>query len=408
MLPFTLLLCLLPSIVLAYRHNEPQLPLQLDEHVNRFNKSYFDESIVSFMKAREIPGLSVALTYDDRLIYASAFGYADQENDLLVTTADRFRLASVSKSITAIAIMHLAELGALNLTSRVFGKGNVLGSSYSGKTYNEWEKQITIQHLLEHTSGFVNDDICGKGCDPTYLPETMGLDQWELVRTILDKNTPSHAPGTFASYSNFAYFILGRVVEAVASTRDYSTYVLDEILKPLNISSIQIASDNKAEDDITYYDFEDANAPYSFHVSRRDSVGAWTASPVDLVKILTSIDGLSGRQDILTPRSTKAMFSKSTVTNSSFAKGWTVKFDSSSTSSSDLGLIEASKDGGYPGTNAFWNINFLNKTSYAIVINREIERAPEKGFNGGFDMKILMDNLTFPILEWPGWDLFDS
>lgn len=376
------------------------MPLQLDEQAESFNKSLFDETIVSFMKAREIPGLSVALTYDDRLIYASAFGYANREEDLLVTTSDRFRLASVSKSITAIAIMRLAELGALSLTSRVFGKGSILGSSYSSKSYNDWERQITVQHLLEHSSGFVDEDMCGEGCDPTYLPETMVLNQWDLVRTLLDKHTPSHVPGTFASYSNFAYFVLGRVVEAT-STTNYSSYVHDEILNPLNVTCIQIASDNKTDDDVSYYDFEDAEAPYSFHVSRRDSVGAWTASPVDLVKILTSIDGLPGRTDILAPESTKAMFSKGSVTNSSYAKGWTVKLGS------DVELIEASKDGGYPGTNAYWNINFLNKTSYAIVINREIEKSTKKGFNGGFDLKTLMDNLTYSITEWPVWDLFD-
>ncbi|RDI79784.1 hypothetical protein Vi05172_g10113 [Venturia inaequalis] len=401
MLPFALLLCLVPIVTPAYHHGKIQAPLQLDEHPESFNKSLFDETIVSFMQAREIPGLSVALTYNDRLIYASAFGYADREEDLLVTTSDRFRLASVSKSITAIAIMRLAELGALNITSRVFGRSSILGSSYSGKTYSEWEKRITIQHLLEHSSGFVDEDMCGEGCDPTYLPETMHLNQWDLVASLLDKYTPSHAPGIFASYSNFAYFILGRVVEATAST-NYSSYVRDEILKPLNVTSIQIASDNKTDDDVSYYDFGDANAPYAFHVSRRDSVGAWTASPVHLVKILTSIDGLSGRSDILASESTKAMFSKSSVTGSSYAKGWTVKLGS------DLELIEAAKDGGYPGTNAYWNINFLNKTSYAIVVNREIEKSTKKGFNGGFDLKNLMDNLTFPITEWPGWDLFDD
>ncbi|QDS70369.1 hypothetical protein FKW77_009086 [Venturia effusa] len=398
MLPFSLLLYLASIVTAALRQPEVQVPLRLSEHVTPFNKSLFDETIQSFMEARNIPGLSVALTYDDRLIYTSAFGYADQEDDLLVTMSDRFRLASVSKSITAIAIMRLAELGALNLTSRVFGKASILGSSFSSKTYNDWELGITVQDLLEHSSGFVDEDMCGKGCDPTYLPETMGLNQWDLVRTILDKYTPSHAPGTFASYSNFAYFVLGRVVEATSLT-NYSSYVSGEILKPLNITSMQIASDNRAEDDVSYYDFENPNAPYSFHVSRRDSVGAWTASPIDLVKILRAL--LSDQKSILAPKSTKAMFSKSSVTNSSYAKGWTVKFGP------DSELIEAAKDGGYPGTNAYWNINFRNKTSYAIVINREIEKSLEKGFNGGFDLKALMDNLTFPITSWPKWNFFD-
>jgi CubicO group peptidase (beta-lactamase class C family) len=197
---------------------------------SKFNASHFDSSITAFVQERGIPGLSVAVTYNDRLVYSSGFGYADVKNKELVATTHRFRLASVSKSITAIAIMHLAEIGALNISDRVFGPGGILGHMYGREPYSATVLNITVQHLLEHTSGFVDDDMCGKSCDPTYLPEFLDLDQWELVGALLDRYDPSHEPGTFASYSNFGYFILGRTVEAASGIFPYAQYVRDQVL----------------------------------------------------------------------------------------------------------------------------------------------------------------------------------
>src|SRR5579871_1904311 len=183
---------------------------------NKFNATHFNSTITTFMQERAIPGLSVAVTYDDRLVYSSGFGYANIKNKEPVTTTDRFRLASVSKSITAIAIMYLTQIGAISISDRVFGNGGILGHMYGREPYSAMVLNITVQHLLEHTSGFVNNDMCGKDCDPTYLPEFLELDQWELVGALLDRYDSSHEPGTFASYSNFGYFILGRTVEAAS------------------------------------------------------------------------------------------------------------------------------------------------------------------------------------------------
>jgi CubicO group peptidase (beta-lactamase class C family) len=363
-----------------------------------FNASYFDEIIPIFMKERYVPGLSVALTYDDRLIYASGFGYADKEHDRQVENTDRFRLASVSKSITAISIMHLVQEGVISLSDRVFGHNGILGFTYGTKVFSPWELEITVQHLLEHTTGFVNEDMCGeKDCDPTYLPEYLALDQWHLVSAVLDQYDPSHQPGTFASYSNFAYFVAGRVVEAASGVKPYEKFVKDEILTKLGIEDMEIAMDDRRDDEVVYYDPKEPEHPYNFHVNRRDSVGAWIATPVSLVKILTAVDGLYGRPDILNATTRHQMFDESPVKGSAYAKGWTVRHVGDAVS-------EAFKDGGYWGTNAYVNINFLNKTSFAIIVNQEI---PYKGsFKGGHDLKTLMDNLTFGIEEWPDWDLF--
>jgi CubicO group peptidase (beta-lactamase class C family) len=362
-----------------------------------FNATYLDETIRHFMQERGVPGLSVALTYDDRLIYASSFGYADKESKLLVTTKDRFRQASVSKSVTSIAIMYLVEQGFLSLSSRVFGEGSVLGYRYGTKTFTPYELQITVQHLLEHTTGFVNDDMCGEDCDPTYLDKYLELDQWDLVGALLDQYDPTHEPGTFASYSNFAFFIAGRVIEAVSGARRYEDFVEEYILRRLGIEDMQLARDKKAENEVVYYNEEDPDKPYAFHVHRRDSVGAWIATPTSLVKLLTSIDGFSGRPDFLNGSTIASMFEKSPVNGSDYAKGFTVGYVNGK-------LTQAFKDGGYWGTNAYIDINFANKTSYAIASNQEI---PHNGtFRGGHDMKGMMDNYTFGIEEWPDWDLF--
>ena len=365
-----------------------------------FNTSDFDQAVVNFMEDRSIPGLSVALTYDDRLIYASGYGWADKNSSLLVTTSDRFRLASVSKSITAIAVMHLVQLGALNITDRVFGDNSVLGYSYGTKTFSDWELGITVQDLLEHSSGFVNNDMCGDDCDPTYLQKYLQLDQWDLVGALLDQYTPSHPPGTFASYSNLAYFIAGRVIEVAGGVRPYEDYVKDEILRPMGVINMDLATDERQENEVVYYDPKDSNGPYSFNVNRRDSVGAWIATPVDLVKVLTSINGLLGRKDFLDEATIALMFEKSTINNSSFGQGWdVVRYEGEQ-------LIDAWKNGGYSGTRSNVNINFLNKTTYAIVVNSVMPR--DEKFNGAQDLKALMDNLTFGIEQWPEWDLFEE
>lgn len=364
----------------------------------RFDGSIFNETIEAFRQERSIAGLSVALTFDDRLVYVSTFGRADREADTKVTTLDRFRLASVSKSITGIAIMHLSQTGALDLKDRVFGDGSILGNALSNKSYNSWELEITVQHLLEHSLGFVDEDMCGEGCDPTYLPEYLSLNQWDLISALLDKHSPSHRPGTFASYSNFGYFIAGRVIEAASGVRNYVDYVKDEVLRPIGITNMTLARDERQENEVKYYNFEDPQSPYEFNVHRRDAVGAWIATPIDLVRILTAVDGLPGRPNFLDDGSIETMFTKSYVTNSSFGKGWDV------VRSDENGLIDATKNGGYSGTRSYVNINFRNKTTYAIVVNSEM---PSNDiYHGARDLKDLMDDLTIHIEEWPEFDLF--
>lgn len=395
MILFSLTLLAFSTLYQTVAFSDTQIPLKSR---NKFNESHFSASIASFMEDRSIPGLSVAVTYDDRLVYASGFGYADSEEKRPVSTRDRFRLASVSKSITAIAIMHLEELGALTISQPVFGPRGILGHIYGRDPYSAAVLNITVQHLLDHTSGFVNDDMCGKDCDPTYLPKFLDLDQWELIGALLDEYTPSHEPGTFANYSNFGYFIAGRVIEAASGIFPYEKYVREEVLAKMGVRDMRVARNDSRKHEVKYYDPYDPAGPYHLHVERRDSVGAWIATPIDLVKIATRIDGLPGQKDFLNKTTRALMYEPTPVEGSDYAKGWRVTLGRGKP-------VEAFKEGSYSGTNSILEIDFVNKTSFAIVVNREI---PNDGkFHGAIDLKTLMDGLIRDVEEWPDWDLFD-
>jgi len=109
--------------------------------------------VEAFRTAYSVPGLSIAVAFRGRVVYEEAFGMADPQRGEPATPAHRFRIASVSKPVTACAIMDLVERGLLRLEDRVFGRGAVLGTDYGRAPYGANLEQITIEHLLTHTSG---------------------------------------------------------------------------------------------------------------------------------------------------------------------------------------------------------------------------------------------------------------
>ena len=105
------------------------------------------------MSKHKVVGCSIALVKDGKLVYANGFGVADEDTKEPVQPISIFRIASLSKPITAAAVMMLSERipGLLNRT--VFGPNGILGSRYGSKPYSQFETQVTINHLLEHTAG---------------------------------------------------------------------------------------------------------------------------------------------------------------------------------------------------------------------------------------------------------------
>jgi CubicO group peptidase (beta-lactamase class C family) len=247
-----------------------------------------ENKVAAYMKANKVPGLSVAFSKDNRLVYAAGFGEADQEKNELVAPTHRFRIASVSKPITHVAIERLIKDTNLTKSSKVFGSGSVLGSQYSTPSNNENIEDITVDHLIGHKAGFVRVNKDGDNSDPMfdYTGTThKGLIEWAL------KNYPlGYTPGktdldSKTRYSNFGYCLLGRVIEA-KSGKTYQSYVRSKILIPAGAGGMVIGGDKEAERKANEVKYYGSGAYSSVKPVRFDSHGGWIATPIDLLRFM--------------------------------------------------------------------------------------------------------------------------
>ncbi|MEM6801544.1 MAG: serine hydrolase [Bacteroidota bacterium] len=355
----------------------------------------FDKKVRAVMKEYNIPGASVALVKEGRLVYAKGYGYGNKEEKEIASASSLYRIASISKPVTAAAIMKLVDEGKLSLQSKVFGPGAVLGTAYGNGEYGKREKEIRIQHLLEHRAGGNSWD---NNTDPN--PSNGPEDNWgapmfqeydknkkQLIGWVLNTRNPSHKVNTVTAYSNFAYCVLGRVIEK-KSGMSYEKYVKNKVLKACGITDMKIASNSKegrAYKEVVYYD-ADGN-PYSLKPRRMDSHGGWIASTIDLARFAVRVDGQSGKQDILKPSTVNLMQTSSY--GGVFGKGW------------NLSDGNVQHGGRMSGTRA--NLKMMkNGITYIFLVNRydKPDRDPISDMNDAIEKGI--SKIEF----WPNIDLF--
>jgi CubicO group peptidase (beta-lactamase class C family) len=299
---------------------------QINNHMSSFQGTErMDKIIIAFLKRYKIKGASVAVTSDGRLVYAKGFGYANEENAEKVEPGHVFRIASLSKLITAVAIMHLKEEGKLDLSSRVFGPEGILND----ETYNGYRdrrvENITIKHLLEHKAGWSR--YYG---DPIFMPHVVArrmdvplpVSSGDVISYALTRKL-NYTPGTRYSYSNLGYVILGEVVEEVTGM-GYEDYVKFSLLNPLGIRDMQIGMgyyNERAANEVRYYEVSgdqkvlafDSHDAYASRVyggndiSLLGAAGGWIASPAEVLKLTVAIDGFKSSPDILMPETIQQM-----------------------------------------------------------------------------------------------------
>lgn len=252
-----------------------------------------DALVESFRYGYDVPGLSLAISQHGRLVYARALGQADPAAGTPLSVRHRMRVASVSKPVTAAAVLLLVQRGQLRLTDQVLGAGGLLGTTYGTAPYDSAETMITVDHLLTHTAGFRNEPT-----DPMF--DQGGLDQAALLGWVLDSRSPASTPGTVYSYSNVGYCLLGRVIEQVTG-QSYEDFVRRSVLTPAGATSMQLAGDtaaDRAPDEVAYVG-QGGEDPYGMRVRRMDSHGGWIATPIDLLRFLRAVDGREGGLDLL-------------------------------------------------------------------------------------------------------------
>jgi len=254
-----------------------------------------NNAISTYMQTNAIPGLSLAISRNGELVYAKGFGQADQGANEWVHPNHRFRIASVSKTLTAAAAVKLMDCCGLDLDQPVFGNGGILGNSFGTPPYSTRELAITTRHLLTHTTGWTADGVWQVG----------GSDPDAVVDWELDNHEPASTPGTVYQYMNADFVTAGRVIER-RSGLTYERFVQQELLEPSCVTDMEIGGATLAErkpNEVVYY----GGSPYALNPSRMDANGGWIARPIDLLLFMRRIDGDSTMADLLQPDGFTAM-----------------------------------------------------------------------------------------------------
>ncbi|MFF3735386.1 serine hydrolase [Streptomyces sp. NPDC002476] len=280
--------------------------------------------VVPFMQKWAVPGFSFAIARNGTLRATGAFGYANRITREIATPDYRFRIASVTKPLTSIAVHRLIEQGRLTLTDQVFGTGALLGTTYGTHAYSTRVLAVQLQHLLEHSAGGWTND----GNDPMFQQTQLGQDA--LISWTLDNRPLTADPGTTYGYSNFGYCLLGRIIERVSGV-SYAQFVHRFVLDPSNAGQTVLAGATAADrqgQEAMYFGL-DRDAPYEIRIDRMDSHGGWVMTPADMLRFLFSADGLPVPPDLLQPGTRTAMTTASgvrpvTPTTPGYARGWAV------------------------------------------------------------------------------------
>ncbi|WP_231744247.1 serine hydrolase [Stieleria neptunia] len=383
-----------------------------------------DAVLQAFIGEHQIPGASLAITDSSRLVYARGFGYADVGQRERVTPESLFRIASISKPITAVAILQLIEQKKLSLDDKVFEVLQYEPYLPENAEYDKRQDEITIRHLLQHRGGWDRDQSFDAMFRSTEFSKTLGVEPpaapETIIRMMLGKPL-DFDPGERYAYSNYGYCLLGRVIEKLTG-KSYEQYVKQSVLDPVGSTAMSIGATRLAgrkENEVRYYDprlgdsvfAKDLNSPVpqpygAWHLEAMDSHGAWIASATDLVRFASALDSPED-SPILSSDSIAEMVKRpdglaghnqdGTPKSKFYGLGWSV-------TTNESGQLTASHGGSLPGTNTIL-IRRPDGRNVALLFNTRITARLSRVVSGVLpQLEEAIDNVS----QWPDHDLFDN
>lgn len=371
---FYVVLVVLLQLTACSKKGGPEQQEQNDPN----NLKKIDNLVGSFMGTNKVPGISLAITKNGKLVFAKAYGFADKETAERATTSTRFRISSISKTITAVAIMKLVEENKLSLDDKIFGNDGILGNDYGTQPYKQYITSITVKHCLSHhVGGWSNNSN-----DPTMVNQSM--DANALISWILNYRPLDVAPGTTYTYSNVGFMILGRVIEKVTGM-SYEQYVKQNILAPAGITNMEIGGNTLAErkpNESRYHGASASEDPYGHNFRRRDANGGWIATPTDMARLFVRIDGFNTVPDLLQASTIQTMTTPP-FAHKTYGLGVT------------LNGSTWSHGGSFPGSRSHWMRTSSGFTG-VIFANSSVS-----GLN-----TLLEQIISASDIKWPETDLF--
>jgi len=313
-----------------------------------------DEIVTRMMKEKHIPGLSIAISMPEQIIEKS-YGIANAEYNIPMQKDSVFEIGSVSKTFTAIGILMLQEKGKLSVHDRL--------TKYFPQ-YQGWH-DITLKHLLQHTSGI-------KEMTETEPFKSNQQKDWTPQEVIarLAVEPLDFEPGQKAHYSNIGCIILGVVIEKVTGI-SYSDFLSEMIVKPLGMTNTRLGSNSLIiPKRVSGYAYTDQliNSQYASLVLPYAS-GGITSNPSDLIKLTKVFEGKA----LLSTKSVSDMFAPTFLNDGtryvSSGPGIRMTFGYGLDSFVMNNKIIPGKTGGISGFNSYFAYYPESRTMIALTAN---------------------------------------
>ncbi len=269
-----------------------------------------DKIAKDFVNDEKVPGMTVAISKDGRLIFNKAYGYTDFAEKKPMKTSHRTKIGSVSKILTTMGVMKLTEeKPAFTVDRLVYGSNGVFSDWRDYDTKNavgkpEWYAKIRIKHLLSHTAGFNPEGTTDSqkrafGIDPnSNFPYKAAHQVFLKYRGLI------HEPGTAYEYANHHLGFSGHILAHV-SGMSYEKYITNKILDPIGLKGKIIPYYSSDKPSISSLHSLDDNGKIikishsNSTVSAGLAAGGWTATAKDMVRVMAATDKLSNYSDIL-------------------------------------------------------------------------------------------------------------
>lgn len=230
------------AAVIAYDSSYKAATYPDSGRVGKIKQVYpiLDSMFRAYMEKNHLPGLSFGLVVDGRLVHSASYGFTDIEKKIPVTSSSLFRVASMTKSFTAMAILKLRDEGKLQLDDPV----EMYIPEMKEQRYPTLDAPaITVRHLLTHGAGFPEDNPWGD--------RQLADSDKDLVTFLKGKISFSTVPNTAYEYSNLGFALLGKIVTKV-SGKPYQQYIRESIWEPLGMKTSEWEYSKVAPDKLAH------------------------------------------------------------------------------------------------------------------------------------------------------------
>jgi CubicO group peptidase (beta-lactamase class C family) len=313
-------------------------------------KKVITKEINKILEDTGIPSISLSLIRNDAIVWSNAFGYANVKKQDPASSSTIYSTGSTFKFITATAIMQLAEAGRLDIDDPV----NKFLSESAIDDLSSEGKPVTFRHLLSHHSGL-------KG--PTEITPLWDRKLPKTLAELASEISAEEAPGIHYKYCNHCYALAGLLIEKI-SKQSFQDYIVEHILKPLNIKSEGpvVPTPNMVEELALPYTLVNnrsiPEAQFRYDVFPAGDIYLTSAEMASFL-VAQLNQGIFQGQEILNPESVAAM--QEAQFRSTYGLGTEVIIDGDDKFLRHIGSV--------PGFTSFYKLDLNSKSGIYIVSN---------------------------------------